>query len=247
MTRSIGGTRPTNTPIPLPRTPKTLCLLFALIALSAIYNIYGLTGLQSYTPQFFQAPGIEERHAQKKFKHYPCFANRYRHDTTERFYPVNTSNIVTIYIQTAWYYMHSKIFYTFIHQFCSCQKSKDKHWILSPHSVPHFYIGPHPLSALASIYEELNKTNCGPIFLATPPTPPSINVITTAYKGSIPAVHPFDMLNDNKTIFIFHDIDDSLEGANASYVFWLTPRHSRFVVPKYFPPTIVEQTTQQSR
>jgi hypothetical protein len=72
MARSIGGTRPTNTPISPSRTAKTLCLLFALAALSAIYNIYGLTSLQSYTRQLssgydssFHAPGIEERRAQK--------------------------------------------------------------------------------------------------------------------------------------------------------------------------------------
>ena len=115
--------------------------------------------------------------------------------------------------------------------------------MLPPHSIPHFYIGPHKLPDLAPVYAELNKTNCGPIFLSKPPSSPTIHVITSVlYPGKIPSQYPYEMLNDNKTIFIFHNTDDSMEGANASNVFWLTPRHSRFVVPKYFPPTIVEQT-----
>lgn len=206
---------------------------------------YGTVMNKTVSIQTAPLASLKNNERDGPFKHYPCFTDRYEHDAAaaERFHPVNSSNIVHVYLQTIWYTMHSETFYTFIHQFCSCEETKDRHWMLPPHSIPHFYIGPHELPDLEPIFEELNKTNCGPIFLGTPPSSsPFINVITTVYAGHIPSRWSFDMLNDNKTIFIFHNSDNSLEGANASNVFWLTPRHSRYVVPKYFPPTIVEQT-----
>jgi trehalose utilization protein len=49
------------------------------------------------------------------------------------------------------------------------------------------------------------------------------------------------MFNDSRNINICHNDAPTLEGDNVTNVFWLTPRHSRYVVPKYFPPTIVER------
>jgi hypothetical protein len=48
-------------------------------------------------------------------------------------------NHTIVYIEMAWYDLHSETFYSFINEICLCN-AKDPLWTV--HSVPHFYIGP---------------------------------------------------------------------------------------------------------
>ena len=165
---------------------------------------------------------------------YPCFEHKNDDGNS------GVKNITVVYVQTVWYSMHAETFYSFIDQLCSCDPTKDSQWTLPLGSVPHFYVGPHELPSLKSVFAELNKTSCGPIFFGTPSTP-DLTVVTTMYKDSFNENYKKE-LRDPSKIFICHDDAPALEGDNVTNVYWLTPRHSRYVVPKFSPPTIVHHS-----
>jgi hypothetical protein len=92
---------------------------------------------------------------------YPCIEKE-NNQTDE-------SAIFTIYIQTVWKSMHSETFYSFIHHLCSCDDTKDRLWTLPKGSVPRFYVGPHELTYLQSVYEEVRRESCIVHFVINPP------------------------------------------------------------------------------
>ena len=139
--------------------------------------------------------------------------------------------------------MHSETYYSFIYRLCSCDIKKENNWKLSNESTPHFYIGPADmmLHDFKKVLSEYNTTTCGPIFFGEPPEP-DLTIITTSYADSFKDPATIAKLNDPKHLFICHNDAPHLEGDNASSVFWLTPHHSRYVVPSYFPPTMVQRS-----
>jgi hypothetical protein len=157
--------------------------------------------------------------------------------------PVISNTIV--YIELAWVNLHSETFYSFVDYFCSCQSDKHSQWKLDTASVPHFYFGPEGFvnDDLRRILQEYNQTTCGPIFFGTP-TNPKVALHTTTYAtdwyGKNTNFHHMDKINQPGHIFICHDDAPRVDG--ASNIFFLTPAHNRYIVPSFFPPTIVERS-----
>jgi len=189
---------------------------------------------------------------------YPCFPPRGRqrqrthtnNDTT-----ITASTTTTIaYLETAFFDLHSEIYYSLIHHLCSCKPDKDEHWKLDTSTIPHFYIGPMKwlTPGFIRILEEYNTTTCGPIFLGTPRDPPDLTIVTTSYpdnfnpENRLPKVKNFKKINDPKYIFICHEEAPLSLEENATNVFWLTPRHERYVVPSFFPPAIVQRLSKKN-
>ncbi|KAL3783599.1 hypothetical protein HJC23_002103 [Cyclotella cryptica] len=157
-----------------------------------------------------------------------------------------------VYIKLAWVNLHSETFYSFVNYFCSCNEDIHKHrpWKLNPHSIPHFYFGPESFvrSDLRRILQEFNETTCGPILIGTPSTP-DVTLHTTTYAtdwyGRNKEFDYLEKLNDERHIFICHNDAPIVEGANN--VYFLTPLHNRYMVPSFFPPTIVARSERMLR
>mmetsp|Transcript_15573 Transcript_15573/g.32942 ORF Transcript_15573/g.32942 Transcript_15573/m.32942 type:complete len:479 (+) Transcript_15573:169-1605(+) len=190
---------------------------------------------------------------------YPCFPHRgqQRQRTDTNNDTINASTTTTIvYLETAFFDLHSEIYYSLIHHLCSCKPDKDKHWKIDTSTIPHFYIGPMKFlsQGFLRILEEYNTTTCGPIFLGTPPRydDPDLTIVTTSYpkhfnpENRLPKVKNFKKINDPKYIFICHEEGPPSLEENATNVFWLTPRHERYVVPSFFPPAIVQRLSTKN-
>ncbi|KAL7450164.1 hypothetical protein ACHAWC_004512, partial [Mediolabrus comicus] len=115
----------------------------------------------------------------------------------------------------------AETFYSFIHRLCSCSKQKSPHWVLQAHIVPHFYVGPMDFisDGFKKVLTEFNQTSCGPIFVGSPSEPVDLTIITTTY-----AEH-------------FNDKND------GNYLAMAMP--ITYIVPIFFPPTIVEQKSKE--
>lgn len=160
------------------------------------------------------------------------------------------NNNTIIYLEVAWHNMHSETFYSYIHKLCSCDKDKDAIWSLDTNSIPHFYIGPENmvLDDLRRILVEFNNSACGPIFVGKPPIQnPHLTIFTTIYGGHFSNEdyyqHYGSKLNDTRYIFMCHE--DVPEMERNPNVYWLTPRHTRYVVPSFFPPAFVERSEKR--
>ncbi|KAL3756381.1 hypothetical protein ACHAWU_003454 [Discostella pseudostelligera] len=153
---------------------------------------------------------------------------------------INVDYHTTVYLEVAWFDLHSETFYSYINEICSCDKGKDLLWTVD--AVPHFYIGPEGFlsSGLQEILREYNTSTCGPIFFGSPENP-NLTIVTTSYKGNFIGNETTSqyrtLINDTRYIFICHDAYPSLEYAEKIY--FLTPRHRRYIVPSYFPPSLV--------
>ena len=118
--------------------------------------------------------------------------------------------------------------------------------------VPHFYIGPKDFisDGFEKVLTEFNRTSCGPIFVGSPTEPVDLTIITTTYAMSFNDKNDGNflaMVNDTSKIFICHESAPAVEGDHAKNVFWLTPQHSRYIVPTFFPPVIVEKSKEHLR
>ena len=126
--------------------------------------------------------------------------------------------------------------------------------MLRANVVPLFYVGPTDFisDGFKKVLTEFNRTSCGPIFVGSPTKPADLTIITTSYAMSFNDENDGDgnylgMVNDTSKIFICHESVPTVEGDHAKNVFWLTPRHSRYIVPTFFPPTIVEKSKERLR
>ena len=150
----------------------------------------------------------------------------------------------------AWYDLHSETFYSFINEICLCNASKDPLWTV--HSVPHFYIGPNGFISLAlkKIIQEYNRTTCGPIyFTSEKPKSTDLTIVTTSYPASF-ANSDTDtschgLINNSKCIFYLAMNKTFLE-ENATNVYFLTPRHKRYILPSYFPSGVKKSSQPQA-
>mmetsp|Transcript_5700 Transcript_5700/g.12354 ORF Transcript_5700/g.12354 Transcript_5700/m.12354 type:complete len:447 (-) Transcript_5700:217-1557(-) len=167
------------------------------------------------------------------------------------------NNITIIYLETAYVNMHYETYYSFINEICSCNKEKDPYWTINTKTIPHFYIG--PLDMLTPSFEQIlteynTTTSCGPIHFGTPPPQnnnnPHLTIVTTSYPNDFEPDHErqyHKLINDTRYIFICHeDAPTSLE-VSAMNVFFLTPLHKRYIVPSFFPPTIVQRHSKSIR
>lgn len=100
----------------------------------------------------FAISNVTKKKIASHIPRYPCIEKE-NNQTDE-------SDIFTIYIQTVWKSMHSETFYSFIHHLCSCNNTKDRLWTLPKGSVPRFYVGPHELTYLQGVYEEVRRESC---------------------------------------------------------------------------------------
>ena len=135
--------------------------------------------------------------------------------------------------------------------------------------MPIFYIGPADYLTVGfervllyltvgfeRVLQEYNTTTCGPIYFGKPPNnshkkEPDLTIVTTLYPNDFyyydssteklkkVAMIYQHLLNNPKYIFIRHEDAPVLEGEYATNVYFLTPLHNRYIVPSYFPPTIV--------
>jgi hypothetical protein len=174
-------------------------------------------------------------------------------------------NHTIVYVEMAWYDLHSETFYSFINEICSCNASKDPLWTV--HSVPHFYIGPDGFISLPlkKIIQEYNRTTCGPIyFTSEKPEATDLTIVTTSYpKNFAFSIVDYNddendddeyeedpnylgLINNSSYIFICHEEDLFLE-ENATNVYFLTPRHKRNILPSFFPPSYTTQVESRSQ
>ena len=183
------------------------------------------------TPQ--HEPQLEPINVERSFiENVSCLLPRHlqTHDT----------NHTVVYIEMAWFDLHSETFYSFIREICSCNTDKDPRWTVD--AIPHFYIGPEGFMSpgLKEILIEYNDTTCGPIFFGIPGKKPNLTIVTTSYPGNFVSDEGDNqyrrLINDTRYIFICHEDSPSIE-EDAANVFFLTPRHKRFILPSYFPPT----------
>ncbi|KAL7529322.1 hypothetical protein ACHAXR_002903, partial [Thalassiosira sp. AJA248-18] len=177
---------------------------------------------------------------------YPCFPPREGPQNDNR-YPT------IIYLETAYINLHYETYYTFIHHICSCAIEKDPYWrINNKVTIPHFYVGPEVMltRGFERILQEYNTTTCGPIFVGAPNEDPHLTIVTTSYPNDFEPGHVrgyHKLINNPKYIFICHeDAPPSLE-ENATNVFFLTPHHSRYIIPSFFPPTLVQRHSKSIR
>ena len=186
---------------------------------------------------------------------YPCFPSWHRrHNRTTTIRNNNQTALLAItnvYLQAAWFDFHSETFYSYIHHLCSCSKQKSPLWVLRADAVPHFYVGPEGYisDGFKKVLTEFNKTACGPIIIGMPDRC-DLTIVTTTYGGNYREKNPNNVLkklNRTNQIYICHESVDGVGGDHAKNVFWLTPRHSRYIVPTYFPPTIVEKSIERLR
>ena len=153
----------------------------------------------------------------------------------------------TIYLEFAWTNMHSEIFYSLIREFCG---TFVKDVVFFADENVAFYLGPpHRITPPAlDIWREFNESEgaCGPIYIDTPIAhSPDLTVLTTTYA------HPTFTrefiarhVNNSKFLIVCHD--DNPEMEDATNVFWLTPLHSNYFIPNFFPPSFVARRKQQS-
>lgn len=169
---------------------------------------------------------------------------------------VAANNNTIVYLILPYYDMHSETIYSYIHKLCSCNRGKDDIWTLNTAaSTPHFYIGPklYVNTGFRRVLAEFNNTSCGPIFIDKPPVEPHLTIFTTTYcdhlldeQNSISNGYYKKFgskVNDTKYIFICHDNCPHAEW--APNVYFLTPRHNRYIVPSFFPPTIVGRSKRR--
>ncbi|KAL3759058.1 hypothetical protein ACHAWU_008667 [Discostella pseudostelligera] len=153
---------------------------------------------------------------------------------------MNVGHHTIIYLELAWFDEHSETIYSYIREICSCDKEKDQLWTVD--AIPHFYIGPEGFlgPGFQRILREFNTTTCGPIFFGKPEDP-NITIVTTSYQHNFmdneTEIQYRALINDTRYIFICHDDHPSLE--YAENIFFLTPSHKRYIVPSYFPPSLV--------
>lgn len=182
---------------------------------------------------------------------YSCYPSRQHwqwNDNQTENAVIKTYNEPIVYIELAWYNLHSETFYSYIHEVCSCE-NKDSAWRITNDTrstIPQFYLGPslYVKEDLRRILAELNTTSCGPIYIGKPTVKPQLTVVTTKYRDHLICDNATscEYLRDPRYIYICHDDAPHLEGDNASSVYWLTPLHSRYILPTFFPPTIVQQS-----
>lgn len=168
---------------------------------------------------------------------YPCFPPRHHHLLHQKETPT------VIYLETAYINLHYETYYSFIHQICSCDKEKDSHWTINTHTIPHFYVGPEDMLTVGfeSILQEYNTTTCGPIYFGKPNNP-DLTIVTTSYPNDFDPSdkHQYHkLINDPRYIFICHEDAPFLE--QTTNVFFLTPLHNRYIIPSFFPPTLVQK------
>ncbi|KAL7546114.1 hypothetical protein ACHAWF_013452, partial [Thalassiosira exigua] len=149
---------------------------------------------------------------------------------------------------------HSETFYSFIHRLCTCDAtSKEPIWTIHTNSLPEFYIGPADKlsSGFQRVLEEFNRTTCGPIYFGTPPKNTDgrqqLTIVTTSYPKYFAPSHPlgyYNLINNPRYVFICHEDPGekyALLEENATNVYFLTPKYKRYIVPSYFPPTLVQR------
>mmetsp|Transcript_29270 Transcript_29270/g.66106 ORF Transcript_29270/g.66106 Transcript_29270/m.66106 type:complete len:412 (-) Transcript_29270:235-1470(-) len=159
-------------------------------------------------------------------------------------------NGTIIYLETAYVNLHYETFYSFIHELCRCEVAKDRVWTLPTNTVPSFFVGPRHYLTLGfeKILAKFNETSCGPIFLGTPESRPDLTVVTTTYPSNFEEGSMYWKLrNDPRYIFICHEDGGERLEANASSVYFLTPKHTNYVVPSYFPPSFVLSSIERKR
>ena len=174
----------------------------------------------------------------------PTLVHNYKCYPPRHWQSPNITNTI-VYIELAWFNMHSETFYSFVEYFCSCKSDKYPQWKLDTRSVPHFYFGPENFVRpdLRRIFHEYNQTTCGPILFGTP-SKPTVTLHTTTYAtdwyGKNPNFPHMDKINQPGHVFICHNNAPRVE--RTSNIIFLTPVHDRYIVPSYFPPTIVERS-----
>ena len=171
----------------------------------------------------------------------PCFPHRREG---------HIRNGTVVYLETAYVNLHYETFYSFIHELCRCDHTKDRVWTLPTNSVPSFYVGPsHYLThGFEKVLAKYNETTCGPIYLGTPESRPDLTVVTTTYPNNFEEGSKYWQLrNDPRYIFICHEDGGERLEANASSVYFLTPKHTNHLVPDYFPPSIVLSSIERKR
>ena len=161
-------------------------------------------------------------------------------------------NGTIVYLETAWFNLHYETYYSFIHELCRCDhaNTKNRLWTLPTNSVPSFYVGPSDYLTLGfeKVLAKYNETTCGPIYLGTPKSRPDLTVVTTTYPGNFEEGSDYWQLrNDPRYIFICHEDGGERLEANASSVYFLTPKHTNHLVPDYFPPSFVLSSIEQRR
>lgn len=117
-----------------------------------------------------------------------------------------------VYIEVAFFNLHSETFYALINYFCSCDSEKNHLWVLKNDNFPIFCVGPEGFVRpdLRRILEEFNNTTCGPILIGTPPEQSiDITLHTTSYESKLYRNENrggySELVNDPKHIFICHD------------------------------------------
>ena len=151
----------------------------------------------------------------------------------------------TIYLEFAWTNLHSEIFYSLIREFCGTFV-KDVAFVVDENVA--FYLGPpHRITPPAlEIWREFNASGaaCGPIYIDTPSSP-DLTVWTTTYANPT-FTREFIAHNVNNSKFLIICHDDNPEMEEATNVFWLTPLHSNYFIPNFFPPSFVARRKKQS-
>jgi len=174
-----------------------------------------------------------------------CFPSRKRNSQYQK------DEATIIYLETAHVNLHYETFYSFIHTICNCNNDKDSHWSINTNTIPHFYVGPDYMLTVGfeRVLREYNATTCGPIYFGTPEVDPHLTIVTTSYPSDFQPGHKrqyHNLINDPRYIFICHE-DAPLLEENATNVFFLTPRHNRYIVPSFFPPAFVQRHSKSIR
>lgn len=76
--------------------------------------------------------------------------------------------------------------------------------------------------------------------------PVNLTIVTTMYGDPFKPDHDLlkyrpERMRDPRYIYICHGAAPSLEGDNATSIYWLSPLHSRYIVPTFFPPSLVQR------
>eukprot|EP00984_Skeletonema_dohrnii_P030710 scaffold22420_cov139-Skeletonema_dohrnii-CCMP3373.AAC.7 len=237
------------------RVTKFSLRVLLLIGMLTALQLPSILSTVKYTKKYINGTKMEEQmfhQHQYNDRNYPCFPSwhsRYNRTTTRN--NNRTALAITeVYLKAAHHDLHSETFYSFIHHLCSCSKQKSPLWVLRADAVPHFYVGPEKYisDGFKKVLTEFNKTTCGPIIIGKPTKIPDLTITTTTYGGQYTEGFPNNVLkklNHTNLIFICHETVNGVEGVHAKNVFWLTPRHSRYIVPTFFPPTIVEKSIER--
>ena len=187
---------------------------------------------------------------------YPCFPSRHVQQSSSASGNNSTDNNhhpTIIYLETAFINLHYETYYTYIHQLCSCFVEKDSYWTIDTSTIPQFYVGPSEMLTIGfeRVLQEYNKTTCGPIYFGTPKEA-DLTIVTTSYPSNFDIDDKdkkgyYNLINNPQYIFICHENGPPELEENATNVYFLTPSHKRYIIPSFFPPSLVSKYSQSIR